>query len=107
ARAVDGEDDRDLRLDLEPGIDHALSHDVGSREGPAEVHEQRLHIRVREHDFQCGDGLRVAVAADFHEVRGLTAEMPNGIHRRHGEAGAVRQHADLAIELYVLQVQRL
>src|SRR5262249_17088963 len=39
----------------------------------------------------------------FKEVGRPAAEVANDVHGRHGEAGAVRQHADIAVELDELQ----
>ena len=46
-----------------------------------------------------GDLLVVGAAADVEEVRRLAAVELDDVHRAHGEAGAVDEAADVAVEL--------
>ena len=43
-------------------------------------------------------------AADIQKVRGLRAIELDDIHGRHGEAGAVHEAADIAVELHVGEI---
>ena len=53
------------------------------------------------------DALLGGAAADVEEVRGLAAEVLDGVHRRHRQAGAVDHAADVAVELDERQVVAL
>ncbi len=107
AGAVDREDDRDFRFQLLPRLDHAFRHHVRPRERTAEIDQQTLHARVRQHEFERRFCLCVAFAADLHEVGRLAAEVADRVHRRHRQTRAIGQHADVAVQFDVLEVECL
>ena len=59
----------------------------------------------RQNDLErLGDPFLRRAAADVEEVRGLAAVQLDDVHRRHREAGAVDQAADVAVERDVVEV---
>ena len=59
-----------------------------------------------QHDLErLGDLLGRRAAADVEEVRGLAAVELDRVHRRHREAGAVHEAADVAVERDVREVE--
>ena len=103
AGAVDREEHRHFRLELLPGLDHAVGHHVGAREGAAEIDHQAFHAGIGQHQIERDLGLGVGLAADLEEIRRPAAVMADHVHGRHGQPGAVRQHADIAVELDQLE----
>ena len=93
-----------VRLQLLPGLDHALGHDVGAREGAAEIHDQALHARIGQHEVERDLGLGVGLAADLQEVRRAAAEM---VDRRPWSSWSgpapFASSADIAVELDELE----
>src|SRR5437899_11813870 len=70
------------------------------------IHENTLHIFVAENDAECGGDLFFGrAAADIEKIRGAAAIMLNDIHGSHGQAGAVDETGDVAIELDVIEVE--
>ena len=62
-------------------------------------------VRVGQDDLErLGDLLLGGAAADVEEVGRLAAVELDDVHRRHRQAGAVDQAADVAVELDVAQV---
>ena len=80
--------------------------------GDAAVHvdEHGPDLRVGEHDLQAGGhDLGRGAAADVEEVGGLDsgalllAGAGHGVQGAHDQAGAVADHADLAVQVHVVQ----
>src|SRR5690606_14425467 len=71
-----------------------------------DVDQDRLHAFVLQHDLEgFGDLLGRSAAAYVQEVGGLATEQLDGVHGGHGQAGAIHQAADVAVELDVGQVE--
>src|SRR5512146_161231 len=91
------------------GRDDAVGHRVAGGDAAEDVHEHRLHRRVRQHDLQTiGHHLSRRAAADVKEVRRadaaeLLTRVGDHIQRRHDQAGAVADDADLAVQLDVVE----
>ena len=65
-----------------------------------------LRFGLLQHDLErFGHLLGRGAAADVEEVGRLAAEQLDGVHRRHREARAVHQAADVAVERDVRQVE--
>src|SRR5690606_18091032 len=71
-----------------------------------DVDQDRLQVRIEQHDLEgLGHLFGGGAAADVEEVRRLAAEQLDRVHRRHREARAVDQAADVAVELDVGEVE--
>ena len=80
-------------------LDDALGHPVAAVDAGEDVDEDRLDILVAQHRAErLRHPLGRGAAADVEEVRGLAAGELDHVHRRHGEAGAVDDAADIAVE---------
>src|SRR5215469_15793722 len=90
--------------------DDAVSDRVAGGDPAEDVHEDRLHGRVRQHDLQAvGHHHGGRAAADVQEVRGadaaeLLARVRDHVEGGHDQAGAVADNADLALQLDVVEV---
>ncbi len=87
------------------GLHDALRDPVAAIDAGEDVDEDALHIAVGEHEPEGGrDTIGRGAAADIEEVRRAAAGMLDHVHRRHGEAGAVDDAADLAFETDVVEI---
>src|SRR6185436_5960606 len=78
--------------------------DVAIHDAAENVDEDSFHVRIAQDDIECGCDLFFAGAAtDVEEVRGAAAEMLDDVHGGHGEAGAVDETGDVAVELDVIE----
>ena len=90
--------------DLARGGDDAVGDHVAVHDAAEDVDQDALHLRVAEDDLEGrGDLLLGGAAADVEEVRGLAAVELDDVHGGHGEAGAVHQAGDVAVELDVVE----
>src|SRR5690606_28276168 len=86
--------------------DHAFGNDVATHDAAEDVDQDGLDAVVLEHDLErFGDLLGRGAAADVQEVGRLAAEQLDGVHGGHGQAGAIDQAADIAVQLDVGQVE--
>ena len=86
--------------------DHAFGDDVATHDAAEDVHQDGFQARVFQHDLEgFGDLLGGCAAADVQEVGRLAAEQLDGVHGGHGQAGAVHQAADVAVQRDVSQVE--
>ena len=107
-RAVEAHDERDVGVELGERLDQAARDLVAARDAAEDVEEDRLDLRVGEHHLDGGrDRLGVRAAARVEEVRRLAARLRDDVERAHHEPGAVAEDADVAVELDVLQPERL
>jgi hypothetical protein len=98
-RAGQAGDDRDGLSHLLLGVDDALGDDVDAGHAAEDVDEDGLHVGIaRDDEERVHDLVNVVGGGDIEEVRGLAAGELDGVHGRHGEAGAVDETADVAIE---------
>ena len=110
--AVEAHDQRLVRLVAEHAQrgDDAVGDRVARGDAAEDVDEHRAHRRVVEDDVQpVGHDLGARAAADVEEVGGLDAAVPlagvgDDVERRHDQARAVADDADLALELDVVEV---
>ena len=80
-------------------LDDAFGDPVAAVDAGEDVDQDRLHIVVRHDQAErLGDALRRRAAADIEEVRRLAARQLDHVHGRHGEAGAIDDAADIAVE---------
>src|SRR5690606_27450772 len=101
------DDERDLEAQLLGSRDDAVRDDVALHDAAEDVHEDALNSLRLEDDLEgLRDGLLRGAAADVEEVRRLAAEVLDGVHRRHREARAVDEAADVAVELDEAQTRR-
>ena len=70
---------------------------------PQKLIDQALHAGIGEHQVERDFGFGVGLAADLQEIRRPAAVMADHVHGGHGEAGAVGEHADIAVELDELE----
>jgi hypothetical protein len=105
AGAVYAEKHRHLRRKGLPGVDDPFCHDIGARKSAAEIDHQAFHVWIVEHQLEGGFGLGVCLTADFQKIRRLAAMVGDDIHGGHGEAGAIGEHADCAVQGNVTQAE--
>ena len=80
-------------------VDHARGDDVALHDAAEDVDQDRLQLRVLQHDLErLGHLLGRGAAAHVEEVGGRAAVELDDVHGRHREAGAVHQAADVAVE---------
>ena len=97
-------------LEQRERLDDAVGDLVAGGDAAEDVDEHALHRRVGEHDLQTvGHHRGARAAADVEEVGRLDAAVPlarvrDHVERRHDQAGAVADDADLAVELDVVEV---
>src|SRR5690606_7475723 len=104
--ALHADHQRHVQVDRLARGDHAFGDDVAAHDAAKNVDQNGLHALVLEHDLEgFGDFLGRGAAADVQEVGGLAAEQLDGVHGGHGQAGAVDQAADVAVELDVGQIE--
>ena len=111
-RALEPDDERHLQPELLRRRDDAVGDDVALHDAAEDVDEDRLHLRALEDHLEgLGDLLLVGAAADVEEVRRRDAvagaEVLDDVHRRHREAGAVDEAADVAVERHVVEARGL
>ena len=101
-RAVEADDERHRDLDLLRRLDDPLRDLVAAGDAAEDVEQDRGDVRVRgDHLERVDDRLGLRAAAGVEEVRGLAARLGDDVERRHAEAGAVAEDADVAAELDV------
>jgi hypothetical protein len=100
---MDRKEHRYLRPKFVPGLDDALRHHVGARKGAAEIDYQAFHAGIGQHEIERNFGFGVSLSADFKKICGTTSKMADHIHSGHCQARAVREHADIAVELDQLE----
>src|SRR5690606_32199451 len=104
--ALHADDQRHVQVDGLARGDHAFGDDVAAHDAAEDVDQDGLHALVLEHDLEgFGHFLGRGAAANVQEVGRLAAEQLDGVHGGHGQAGAVDQAADVAVELDVGQVE--
>ena len=87
------------------GFDDAGGDDVALHDAAEDVDEDAFDFLVGEDDLErFGDPLDGGSAADVEEVGGIAAVVLDDVHGGHGEAGAVYQAADVAVERYVGEI---
>ena len=85
---------------------HAGGDGVAAHDAAEDVDQDALHLGVGEHQLEgLGDLLGGGAAADVEEVGRLRAEQLDGVHGGHGQAGAIHQATDVAVEGNVGQVE--
>src|SRR4051794_14940275 len=95
------------------GRDDAVRDRIAGGDTAEDVDEDRPDGRVVEDDVQTvGHDFRAGAAADVEEVRRLDAAVllagvRDDVQRRHHQTGAVTDHADLAVELDVVEAPLL
>src|SRR3546814_6597858 len=97
---------RHAKIDGLARSDHAFGNDVATHDAAEDVDQDGLDAFVLEHDLEgfC-DLLGSSAAAHVQEVGRLAAEQLDGVHGGHGQACAVDQAADVAVQLDVGQVE--
>src|SRR5574343_483253 len=86
--------------------DNAGGDGVAAHDAAEDVDQDALDLGILEHDLEgFGDLFGGRAAADVEEVGRLGAEQLDGVHGRHGQAGAVDQAADVAVERDVGEVE--
>ena len=101
-RPVEAHDERHLEVDLLRGGDDALGDLVAAGDAAEDVEEDRAHLLVGDdHGQRVDDRLRLGAAAGIEEVGRRAARLGDDVERRHAEAGAVGEDADVAVELDV------
>src|SRR5689334_934885 len=97
--AFEADDEGKLESGFAHGGDDAGRDDIAVHDAAENIDEDRLHRGVAEDDLERGRDLLLArAAADVEEVGRAGAEVLDDIHRGHGEAGAVDQAGDAAVE---------
>ena len=82
----------------------ALGNPVAAVDAGEDVQHHRLDVWVREHDAEgVGDLLRRGAAADVEEIGRAAAVQRDRVHRRHRQAGAVDDAADVTVQRDVVQ----
>src|SRR5690606_25168259 len=85
--------------------DHALGDDVAAHDAAENIHQDGLDAAVLQHDLEgFRDLLGRRTTAHVQEVGGFATEQLDGVHGRHGQARAIDQAADVAVELNIGQV---
>ncbi len=112
---VEADDQRFIGLvakDLQR-LDDAIGHRVTGGDAAEHVDEHALDLRVVQDHVQArGHHLGRRAAADVEEVRRLDPVVAltgvgDNVQRRHDQAGAVADDADLPVELDVVEIMRL
>jgi hypothetical protein len=97
--AFQADHDRDLEADLLGGGDQRFGDRVALGDPAEDVHQHALDLVVAEDDAEGLDrALLGDAAAHVEEVRRLAAVQLDDVHRRHRQAGAVDQAADIPVE---------
>ena len=79
--------------------DQTLCNRVTPHDAPEDIHKDGGDFGIRGDEVKgLLDGLRGGAAAHVEEVGGLAAVEFDDVHGRHGEAGAVDEAADVAVE---------
>src|SRR5208283_3307707 len=96
----------DFEADFAGGFYQGLGDDVALGDAAEDVHQNPLHGRFRENDAEGFDGaLGGDGAADVQEIGGLGAVEFDEVHGGHGQAGAVDEAADVAVQGDVIQAR--
>jgi hypothetical protein len=85
--------------------DHAFGDHVATHDAAEDVDQDGLQAWVFQHDLEGFGHFLGRGAAHVQEVGWLAAEQLDGVHGGHGQAGAVHQAADVAVERDVGQVE--
>ena len=86
--------------------DHTLGDHVAAHDAAENVDQNGFQVRVAKHQLErLGHFLRRRAAADVQKIGRLAVEQLDRVHRRHRKTGAVYQTADVAVELYVRQIE--
>src|SRR6185369_11676916 len=100
------DDQRDVQMCFLHGGDDAGGDDVAVHDTAEDVDEDAFDVRVLEDDFERrGDLFLARAASDVEEVGRHAAVMLDDVHGGHGQAGAVDEAGDAAVELDVIQVE--
>ena len=98
----EADDERDLEVDLVVGGQQGGGDDVALHDAAEDVDEDRLDlVRGQENSEGFEDLILVRTAADVEEVGRLSAVVLDHVHGRHGQASAVDEAGDVAVELDV------
>src|SRR5205814_5714912 len=82
-----------------PLRDYVALHDAAKN-----VHQNGLHVFVRDQDFESLRHLLLrGAAADIEEVCGITAVKFDDVHRCHGQSSAVNETGDISIQADVIE----
>ena len=85
-------------------LDDAVGDLLAAGDAAEDVDEDRAHVLVVVDDLErAGHHVGVGAAADVEEVGGRAADLVDDVERAHGQAGAVGDDADRAVEPDVLQ----
>ncbi len=93
-------------LQFLPGFDDAVGHHVGAGKRAAKINDQAFDVGRRQRQPKGNFGFGVGLAADFEKIRRSAAAMGDHVHGRHGQAGTVGEHADIAVKLDEFQPGR-
>src|SRR5690606_27807186 len=86
--------------------DHAFGDHVATHDAAEDVHQNRLHIGILQHDLEgFGHLLGRGATADVQEVGRFAAEQLDGVHSGHRQTRAVHQAADVAVQLNIGKVE--
>ena len=103
--AFEADDERHMQADCARRADDALRNHVAAHDTTENIDQHTVHVWVREDDLKgLGHALAGGTAADIEKIGRLAAVQLDEIHRRHGEAGAIDHAADIAVELYVVEI---
>ena len=101
--AVEAHDERNRRFDLLERRDQAVGDLVAAGDAAEDVEQHRLDRVVGQQQIDgLLDLLGVRASARVEEVGGRAARLGDDVERRHHQAGAVAEDADVAVELDVL-----
>src|SRR4051794_18458363 len=103
--AVEADHDGRPQLDPAEALDDPVGDVLAAGDAAEDVDEDRADVLVVVDDVE-GGGHHVGAgaAADVEEVGGAAADLVDDVERAHGEAGAVGDDPDRAVEADVLEV---
>src|SRR3989338_7704639 len=106
ARALKPDHERHLEPGFSRRADHAVGDYVALHYAAEDVYEDRLDAGVLEDDLKTlFDLLDIGPAAHVEKIRRASAGLLDHVHRRHRQARAVHETADIAGHGYVAQAQ--
>src|SRR5882757_1163827 len=104
AVAVQADDERLGQLDLAQGLDDAVGDRVAGGDAAEDVDEDGPHVKIAQDDSKAfGHDPRGGAAADVEEVGGRGAAAGDHVEGGHHQPRAVSDHADLPVELDVVE----
>src|SRR5471032_2997234 len=104
--ALHADDQRYLQRNGFGCSDNAFGDHVAAHDAAEDVDQDGFQAWVFQHDLEgFGDFLSRGAAAYVQEVGWLAAEQLDGVHGGHGQAGAVHQATDVAVQGDVSQVE--